>query len=302
LLDREQVWRALAPQQGGQTMSLAGANIVITGATSGLGLAVSKRFAQLGANTILIGRTETSAAAAVEAIEREVPAASLQPMVCDLASIASVDRLLADVGAQFATIDLLFNNAAVMKRARTLTDDGFEAMFQVNFLAPFILMTSLLDRVWASTMRMVLNNGRPANKLRVDFDDLQFAKRYRMYDSFFHTKLYLLLATLELAQRPEASGMRIHMAEPGPFKSELVKEAPWPVGWIKNRFSASVDDAADHIVYVAQSDAAQADTGKVFTKRDEVESTSYWQDADVRSRLWTTTEAMIERNRNAARK
>ena len=123
-----------------------------------------------------------------------------------------------------------------------------------------------------------------------------------MYDSFFHTKLYLLLATLELAQRPEAKGARIHMTEPGPFESDLFREVPWPVGWIKNRFSASVDDAADHIVYVAGSDAARAGTGKVFTKRDEVPLTSYWQDADVRSRLWADTEAMIERSRSAARR
>lgn len=282
-------------------MSLSGANILITGATSGLGLSVSERFARLGATTIVVGRTEPSAAAAVEAIRREVPDASLEPMACDLASMASVDRLLADVGARFTTIDLLFNNAAVMKRARTTTEDGFETMFQVNYLAPFVLMTSLLDRVRASTMRMVLNNGRPAKKLRVDFDDLQFARRYRMYDSFFHTKLYLLLATLELAQRPEASGTEIHMAEPGSFRSDLVREAPWPVGWIKNRFSATVDDAADHIVSVVRSDAARAATGKVFRKRDEVALTPYWQDAAVRSRLWAETAALVERSRNAAR-
>ena len=91
------------------------------------------------------------------------------------------------------------------------------------------------------------------------------------------------------------------MAEPGSFKSELVKEAPWPIGWIKNRLSASVADAADHIVYVVRSDAAHGATGKVFTKRDEVAVTAYWQDADVRSRLWTAAETMIERSRRAAR-
>ena len=92
------------------------------------------------------------------------------------------------------------------------------------------------------------------------------------------------------------------MAEPGPFESGLVREVPWPVGRIKNTFSASVDDAADHIVHVARSATARAGTGKVFTKRDEVTLASYWQDADVRARLWETTEAMIEGSRSAARK
>lgn len=279
-------------------MSLAGGNVLITGASSGLGLAVSKRFARLGANAILVCRTEELCDRTLAEIEKEAPDVSVQLMVCDLASMASIDRFLGDVAAQYTTLDLVFNNAAVMKRERTITEDGFEMMFQVNYLAPFILMNSFLEQLRGSTTHLVLNNGRPSDKLRLDFDDLQFSRRYRMYSSFFLTKLCLLLASVELAERPESGGVSIHMVDPGPFKSGLVKEVPWPAGWVKNLFSATVDEAAANIMHVAQSDKAQRGTGKVFKKRQEVTLAAYWEDTDVRKRLWTATETLIGSSRS----
>jgi len=279
-------------------MTYSGKKVLITGANSGLGLAVATRFARLGADTILVCRTKEAGEKAVLDIESEAPDASVRLMICDLASMVSIDRFIADVKAEHTSLDLLFNNAAVMKRDRTETEDGFEMMFQVNYLAPFILMNSLLGPLRSSSTHLVLGNGRPSAKLRLDLDDLQFEKHYRMYNSFFKTKLCLLLASMELAYRPESQGVSIHMADPGPFKSGLVREVAWPAGWIKNLFSATVDDAADNILYVAGSDEARAETGNVFKKRQQVPLTSYWKDAEVRDRLWSDTEAMIEKARS----
>ena len=274
-------------------MTLAGSNVVITGASSGLGMAVSQRFAELGACTILVCRTPESCEATALEIQKREPDARLDTRVCDLASLASTNCLIADLSTEYAAIDLLFNNAGVMKRDRTVTEDGFETMFQVNYLAPFMLMTSLLEPLRKSTTSLVLNNGRPSAKLRLDLDDLQASNHYRMYNSFFRTKLCLLLATLELAMRTEAAGVSIVMADPGPFKSGLVREAPWPVGSLKNLFSASVDTAADNIFYVATSDAAQK-TGTVFKKRQEFPLATYWKDEEVRKQLWSATETMLQ--------
>jgi NAD(P)-dependent dehydrogenase (short-subunit alcohol dehydrogenase family) len=279
-------------------MTFSESNVLITGATSGLGLAVSKRFAGLGANTILLCRTREGGAVAVAEIKKEAPHASVRAMICDLASMASIEKFIAEFTAEFTTLDLLFNNAAVMKRERTVTQDGFEMMFQVNYLAPFLLTTLFLEQLQRSATHIVLNNARPSGRLRVDFDNLQFSKRYRMYDSFFQTKLYLLLASIELSQRPEASAVSILMTDPGPFKSALVREAPWPIGWFKNLCSAKVGEAADHILYIAQSDEARSKSGRVFRKRQEIDLAPYWQDAYIRQRLWADTVALIEKHRN----
>jgi retinol dehydrogenase-13 len=281
-----------------RTMTFSGRNVLITGASSGLGLAVSKGFAELGANTILLCRTQESGERAIAEVKKETPNASVRVMICDLASMASIDGFIADFIADYATLDLLFNNAAVMKRERTVTDDGFEMMFQVNYLAPFILMNSFLEQLSRSPIHLVLNNARPSDNLRLDFDNLQFSKRYRMYSSFFQTKLCLLLTSLELAQRPESHGVSILMVVPGrPFKSALVREAPWPIGWLKNLFSTTVDEAAEDILYVAQSQDIRQRTGQVFEKGQLVPLRPYWQDASIRQRLWTDTETIIGKSR-----
>jgi NAD(P)-dependent dehydrogenase (short-subunit alcohol dehydrogenase family) len=277
-------------------MSFEGQRVLITGASSGLGLAVSKKFAHLGAHTIAVCRTRESCEEAVAEIRRAAPEASVEPMVCDLASMASVHEFVAEVKDNRPSLGLLFNNAAVMKRERTVTDDGFEMMFQVNYLSPFVLMRSLLELLGSSSTHLVLNVARPSEKLRLDFDNLQFSRRYSMYNSFFRTKLCLLLASLELAQRSESRRVSIHMTDPGrPFKSALVREAPWPVGSIKNLFSASVDEAADDIMHVALSDQAREQTGRVFKKGQLVSNVPYWEDPDVRQRLWDASQLMIDR-------
>jgi len=72
-----------------------------------------------------------------------------------------------------------------------------------------------------------------------------------MYDSFFVTKLYLLFASLWFSRRHERDYISVLMADPGPFKSGLVREVP-VVGWIKNIFSAPVERAAENILFIDQ--------------------------------------------------
>lgn len=69
-------------------------------------------------------------------------------------------------------------------------------------------------------------HGRPSYKLRLDMEDLQFTKRYKMYPSFFHTKLCLLFSCLELSRRPERDDISVAMIDPSPFKSGLVWDVP----------------------------------------------------------------------------
>ena len=274
-------------------MTFSGENCLITGASSGLGFAVSRYLANMGANTIMLCRNKEKGENAVLEIKKETPNALVDLMLCDLASMKSIQSFIKDFKGKYSNLDILFNNAAVMKQKRTVTEDGFEMMFQVNYLAPFILMNSFLDLLKNSSSHQIINNGRPADKLRLDFDDLQFLKNYSMYNSFFKTKLCLLFSSLELSRRHESDDVTVIMADPGPFKSNLVREVPL-VGWVKNLFSASVDHAAENILFVITSDEAKKQNGKVFKEKQEYPLTSYWKDTSVSERLWSITETLIK--------
>jgi len=274
-------------------MSLSKKTCLITGANTSLGFAVAERCAAQGAVTILVCRNWEKGENAIHQIKRDIPNASAELMICDLSSLKSIQSFISDFKLKYSKLDILYNNAAVMKRKRTVTEDGFEMMFQVNYLAPYILMNSFLELLKKGSSPYIINNGRPADKLRLDMDDLQFAKSYHMYHSFFKTKLCLLFATLELSGRPESDGITVTMIDPGPFKSELVRDVPL-MGWVKNLFSAPVDKAAENILYHVTSDEAKDKNGKVFREKQEKPIIEYWKDTGIRERVWSVTESLIE--------
>jgi NAD(P)-dependent dehydrogenase (short-subunit alcohol dehydrogenase family) len=274
-------------------MTFSGKNCLITGANTGLGLAVSKKIANMGANTIMLCRNKEKGENAVLEVKKEIPNASVELMICDLSSMKSIQNFIEGFKGKYSKLDILYNNAAVMKQKRTVTEDGFEMMFQVNYLASFILMNSFLELLKNGSSPYIINNGRPADKFRLDMDDLQFSKKYSMYNSFFKTKLCLLFASLELSRRRESDGITVTMIDPGPFKSDLVRDVPL-MGWLKNLFSSTVDKAAENILYHITSDEAMNKNGKVFKEKQEKPLTGYWQDKSVSERLWSVTESLIK--------
>lgn len=274
-------------------MDYSGKNCLITGANSGLGFALAKRFAALGAETIMVCRNHEKGKQSVLDIKKETPSASINLLICDLSSMKSIQGLLKEVKEKYSKLDILYNNAAVMKQHRTVTEDGIEMMFQVNFLASYVLMNSFLDLLKKSTAPFIINNGRPADKLRLDMDDLQFSRNYSMYNCFFKTKLCLLFSTLELARRTESDGITVSMIDPGPFKSDLVRDMP-VVGFFKNVFSASVERAAENILYHLNTDKPEEKNGKVFKEKEEKPLTEYWKDTSISGRIWDITESLIK--------
>src|SRR3954452_10022904 len=89
---------------------LAGKTVLVTGGGSGLGLSMSKRFAEVGANVAITGRSAERREKAAGEISTD--AARVATVACDVRDLAAVDAKMAEVTAHFGRVDVLVNNAA----------------------------------------------------------------------------------------------------------------------------------------------------------------------------------------------
>ena len=185
--------------------------VLVTGATSGIGLEAAAQLAGRGAEVLLLGRNAARGEAALATIRGRHPNTSVKFGLVDMASLASIrvfaDRFLAGGPA----IDVLVNNAGVMAiPRRTLTPEGFEMQFGTNYLGHFALTGLLMPALLRSVSPRVVTVASLAHRsAQLDFDDLQSARRYDPLVAYRRSKLANLMFALELHRRAAAAGARL---------------------------------------------------------------------------------------------
>jgi NAD(P)-dependent dehydrogenase (short-subunit alcohol dehydrogenase family) len=185
---------------------LAGRTVIVTGASSGIGLAAARALTARGARVILAVRDAARGRQAAQTLPG--PGTSeVRPL--DLASLESV-RAFAS-GWDGGLIDLLINNAGVMIPPFGRTADGFELQFGTNHLGHFALTNLLLPSV---NGRVVTVSSDAHRFGRIDFGDLNWErKRYWAWRAYGQSKLANLLFTAELQRRlTEAASPVLSMA------------------------------------------------------------------------------------------
>jgi len=234
---------------------LAGRTAVVTGASSGIGLATARALTRAGARVVLAVRDEAKGRAAAGTLpapgENEV-------RVLDLASLDSVRAFARDWPGQ--PIDLLINNAGVMIPPLRRTRDGFELQFGTNHLGHFALTNLLLPHVAG---RVVTVSSGAHQLGRMDFDDLNWERRrYRRWRAYGQSKLANLLFTAELQRRLTEAGSKVFSmaAHPGYAATNLQSHSEsrlmeFAMGNLGNRLLAQ-DAAAGALptLYVATAD------------------------------------------------
>ena len=193
------------------TASMAGKTVLITGATSGIGLEACVVLARNGARVVMVGRNAIKTAKRVEEVRRRSGATAVESVLCDLSSQRQIRQLAERVAAGPDRLDVLVNNAGAVFAKRTLTEDGFEATFAVNHLGPFLLTNLLLPRLTASAPARVVNVASDAHYGgTMDFDDLGFERGYQIMRAYARSKLANVLFTRELAKRLDGRGVTVN--------------------------------------------------------------------------------------------
>lgn len=118
--------------------------ILLTGATDGLGALAASMMAEQGHHLLLHGRNQARLDEMTAALSAQTKISSY---CCDLSSLTHVLRMTEAISADHATVDVIINNAGVLKAEQTKTEEGLELRFAVNAIAPYLLTTRLLPLV-----------------------------------------------------------------------------------------------------------------------------------------------------------
>ncbi len=204
---------------------LSGKVAVITGANSGLGLESAGALARAGAHVVMAVRDVERGGAAMEAIIADDPAASLEVVHLDLASMASIKTEAASILRTHPTVDILINNAGLMALPQQRTEDGFEMQLGVNHLGHWVLTAKLLPGIVASDAGRVVSVTSIARLIGkpVDPDNPHLEGRYDPWRAYGQSKLANYHFALGLQRAFEEHGVRAvsTAAHPGLSRTNL---------------------------------------------------------------------------------
>lgn len=259
---------------------------IVTGANAGIGKETVRGLARQGATVVMACRSVEKAEAARRDVLGTVPGADIEILRLDLASRASISEFVQEFDARYPALHVLVNNAGIIAWQRERTVDGLEATFGTNHIGPFLLTLGLLPRLKASAPSRIVNVSSGAHLSgHLDFDDLQFGRRYKAGPAYCNSKLANVLFTRELARRLEGSGVAVNALHPGFIATGLFR-APGIVRWLARPFAVSEVQGADTSVYLASSQEVEGVSGRYFYKRRQSRISAEAQDDAVARRLW----------------
>lgn len=284
---------------------MSGKTVLITGATSGLGLATAMLLAERGAEVLMVGRERTRSNFMRAEVAKSAAGNAPILFLADLSSQAEIHRLADRLHGCFSRIDVLINNAAAMFAEREVTPDGLEKTFAVNHLAPFALTHLLLDLLRAAPAGRILTASSEFHSGKLNFSNLQGQQQYNWLGAYKRSKLCNILFTYELARRLAGSTITANCFSPGPTLTRLgdnMRGLPAAVLWLLKRIPSLLafpEAAARTPVYVASSPDLDRISGKFFLRCRQTLTRQITYDNSVAVRLWNMSQALYENRASA---
>ena len=190
--------------------------ILITGSTDGIGLEAAKLLARHGHTVLVHGRSQDKLDAACAAI-----GGTTRAYLADLSRSTDVTGLIDSIKQNHTQLDVLINNAGVLKAPETVTPEGVELRFMVNTIAPYILTKGLLELI--PTEGRIINLSSAA-QAPVDVAALQDRRAMGDMDAYAQSKLAITMWSRDLASQL-SGGPSVLAVNPGSLlASKMVKE------------------------------------------------------------------------------
>ena len=203
--------------------NLSGKTVVISGATSGIGLKTAEEFAKLRAKVVMLCRDEAKCINIRRKLLNNTKNGQIFCSKIDLESLSSVKQCANRLDEKLDKIDILVNCAGVMRiPKKTLTVDGLEMHMSVNHYSHFVLTNLLLSKMEASEDPRILNiTCQDYRKGKLNFDNLNLLQGYTPGGAYQQSKLANVLFTKELAERLKESKVNVYSVRANKCHTDL---------------------------------------------------------------------------------
>jgi len=246
-----------------------GMRVLVTGATSGLGLATAKGVAGLGAEVVMTARGHDRAERAVAQVREAAPGANVSYLLADMGEFDQVRGLADEFLAAHDRLDVLIHNAGALTAQRTVTGSGTELTVASQVAAPYLLTGLLLS---------ALSNGTPSRVIQVcsggmytqtfDLDTLEMGTdEYDGTTAYAKAKRAQLVLMHEWVRRMEGTGITFHAMHPGWADTPGVRHSLPGFAKVMGPFLRTPEQGADTVVWLAASPVAIETTGEFWLDR-----------------------------------
>ncbi|MDX2303465.1 MAG: SDR family NAD(P)-dependent oxidoreductase [Microscillaceae bacterium] len=293
-------------------LRLDGKVCMVTGANSGLGFAVATQLAQRGAHVIMACRSGIPESG--EKVKALSQSDKVEMLPVDLSDLESVHRLCNTLKEHKIKLDLLVSNAAIVPRKSRKTVQGLEEMFQVNYLAKFVMINRLLEdgtipknpEENSGQISRIIFVSSETHRSAPDFNFAEFGK-YQEYTMAKTVSLYgyykLMTNTFlqELSARLNTGGevkVSVHSLCPGPVNSNIAREAPkifHPlIKLIFGLFFSSPTKAAEPVLYLAAAPELEKKTDVYLHLMTQKSVDERAKNPEIRAQLWKESLKLLQ--------
>ena len=175
---------------------LQGKTVALTGSTGGIGNALSRAIAEMGASLILLDRNEEKAQAWAETLQREFPGCRITRYTVDLSDIDAVKTTAESLKA--LPIDILIHNAGAYSIPRCTSNSGYDNVYTINFVSPYYMIREMLPVLEKKQGRVVVVGSIAHNYSKINESDIDFSEVKKASKVYGNAQRFLMFSLYEL--------------------------------------------------------------------------------------------------------